>query len=262
MEAPFARHGPILEADPDSIHMQRLIWGHCAMGFILDYRKFLVSHLQHLINSIERIRGAVTVVGRDSFFYMIHFEHMEDLEHLCFEGPWSMNGAFLFLEKWRPNLVMNRLHLNFVSIWVQIHVLPLEYQYPELAERMGHITGAFERIDWEDRLPQNIRFMQVKVRLNLWMPIVSRFMLHLDDGTRTWIQCRYEQVHKLCTKCSPIGHTRSQCSESIDEVERMLICQRHQIQRLHQVPFGFGSLEPQFHNELWAYFNKRKRWTI
>lgn len=196
MEAPFARHGPILEADPDSIHMQRLFWGHCAMGFILDYRKFLVSHLQHLINSIERIRGAVTVVGRDSFFYMIHFEHMEDLEHMCFEGPWSMDGAFLFLEKWRPNLVMNRLHLNFVSIWFQIHVLPLEYQYPELAERMGHITGAFERIDWEDRLPQNIRFMQVKVRLNLWMPIVSRFMLHLDDGTRTWIQCSHEQVHK------------------------------------------------------------------
>ena len=113
MEAPFARHGPILEADPDSIHMQRLFWGHCAMGFILDYRKFLVSHLQHLINSIERIRGAVIVVGRDSFFYMIHFEHMEDLEHMCFEGPWSMDGAFLFLEKWRPNLVMNRLHLNF-----------------------------------------------------------------------------------------------------------------------------------------------------
>ena len=32
LDAPFARHGPLLEADPDSIHMQRLFgdsvqWG-------------------------------------------------------------------------------------------------------------------------------------------------------------------------------------------------------------------------------------------
>ena len=91
---------------------------------------------------------------------------------------------------------------------------------------MGQMIGSFEKIDWEDRLPRNIRFIRIKVRLNPWMPVVSKFMLHLDDGTETWVQCRYERVHKFCTKCGLIGHTRSQCSESIDEVERMLIRQR------------------------------------
>ena len=121
------------------------------------------------------------------------------------------------------------MHLNFVSIWVQLHGLPLDYQYPELAERMGQMIGPVEKIDWEDRLPRNIRFMRLKVRLNPWMPIVSGFMLRLDDGTQTWIQCRYKRVHKLCTKCGLIGHTNSQCNESIDEVERMLIRQRQRI---------------------------------
>ena len=78
-------------------------------------------------------------------------------------------------------------------------------------------------------MPRNIRFMQMKVRLNPWMPVVSGFMLRLDDGTWTWIQCRYEWVHKLCTKYGLIGYTRSQCSESMDEVEHMLIRQRHRI---------------------------------
>ena len=63
-------------------------------------------------------------------------------------------------------------------------------------------------------------------------------------------------MHKLCTKYGLIGHTRSQCSESMDEVEHMLIRQRHRIQQLYQVPFAFDSPEPQFHNELQAYFNK------
>ena len=258
LEAPFARHGPLLEADPESFHMQRLFWSQCTLGFVLDYRKFSIAYLQHLIHSAWHLRGAMTVMGRDSFYYVIHFESMEDLKYMCSEGPWSLDGVLLVLEKWRPNLVISKLHLNFVSIWVQLHGLPLEYQYPELAERMGHMIGSFEKIDWEDRLLRNIRFLRIKVRLNPWMPVVSGFMLRLDDATETWVQCRYERVHKLCTKCGLIGHTKSQCSESIDEVERMLICQRQRIQRLHQVPYAYDSLEPHFHNELRAYFNKRR----
>lgn len=50
-EAPFARHGPFLEADPENVDMQQEFWSHCAFGFILDYRKFLISYLQQLINS-------------------------------------------------------------------------------------------------------------------------------------------------------------------------------------------------------------------
>ncbi|KAF3968912.1 hypothetical protein CMV_007251 [Castanea mollissima] len=47
-EAPFARHGPIIEADPNDVNMQREFWSHCAMGFILDYRLFSVHYLQQV----------------------------------------------------------------------------------------------------------------------------------------------------------------------------------------------------------------------
>ena len=82
---------------------------------------------------------------------------------MCNEGPWVVDGALLILEKWRPNLVFNKLHIYFISIWVQFHVLPLEYQYLEMAERLGQIMGVLEKVDWEDRLPRNIRFLRAKV---------------------------------------------------------------------------------------------------
>ena len=72
----------------------------------------------------------------------------------------------MILEKWRPNLVFNKLHVNFISIWVQFHGLPLEYQFPEMAERLGQIMGVLEKVDWVDRLPRNIRFLQAKVRID------------------------------------------------------------------------------------------------
>lgn len=82
---------------------------------------------------------------------------------MCSGGPWSVDGALLILEKWRPNLVVSNLQVNYIAVQVQFHGLPLEYQYSELAERMGQCMRVFERLDWEDHLPRNIHFMRVRV---------------------------------------------------------------------------------------------------
>nr|POE48964.1 uncharacterized protein CFP56_49428 [Quercus suber] len=232
-EAPFARHGPVVVPNPEEVSIQRDFWSSCAIGFILDYRKFSVNRLQQIITSAWRIRGSVSVVGRESYCYIIHFEDLEDLNHICNEGPWAVDGALLVFEKWRPNLILSHLQLNYISVWVQLHGLPLEY--PELAEEMGQMMGILERVDWEDRVPRNIRFMRIKVRIDPRLPVFSGFMLRLDDGSRVWIQCRYERIHKLCTRCGLIGHTRGQCTHNMDDIEIMLYRQRLRIQDLHQV---------------------------
>ena len=158
-------------------------------------------------------------------------------------------------------MILSHLQLNFISIWVQFHYLPLEYQYTKLAEKMGQMMGILEKVDWEDRIPRNIRFMRVKVRIDPWLPVIASFMLRLDDGSRVWIRCRYERVHKLCTKCGLIGHSRSQCTHCMDDIEVMLFRQRLRIQDLHQVQFRFDALQPQLSNDLRAFHNRRRRWT-
>uniref|UniRef100_A0A7N2MRR8 Zinc knuckle CX2CX4HX4C domain-containing protein n=1 Tax=Quercus lobata TaxID=97700 RepID=A0A7N2MRR8_QUELO len=208
-EVPFARHKTILEADPEELSAQHDFWSSCAIGFILDYRRFSVSHLQHIIDAAWRIRGPVHIVGRNSSFYLLHFESIDDLNHVCKE-------------------------VNFISVWVQFHGLPLEYQYPELAEKMGQLMGVFERLDWEDNMPRNIRFMRAGVHIDPWLLVVSGFILRMDGGSKIWIQCRYEQIHKLCAKCGLIGHTKGQCTQSVDDIGVMLVRQRFQIQSLYQ----------------------------
>ena len=168
-------------------------------------------------------------MGRESYFYIVQFEHTEDLNHIFNKGPWSVKGALFVLEKWRPNLVINKLKLNYILVWVQLHGLPLEYQYPELAKYMGQLIGMVERVNWEDTIPRNIRFMRIKVRVDPWLPVIVGFIIKMDEGSSLWIQCRYERVHKLCTRCGVIGHTRKQCTHSMDDVERMLYRQRVRI---------------------------------
>lgn len=140
-ETPFARHGPLIRPNVEDVAVQRAFWEHCAIGFLLDYREFSVSYIQNIINVARRIRVEVSIVVQESYSYIVHFEHTKDLNHICSEGPWSVEGALFVLEKWRPNLVINRLQLNYISVWVQLHGLPLKYQYPELAEYMSQLMG-------------------------------------------------------------------------------------------------------------------------
>lgn len=50
LHAPLARHGPIVRANPEDLALQREYWNMCAIAFLLDYKKFSIRHLQHLIN--------------------------------------------------------------------------------------------------------------------------------------------------------------------------------------------------------------------
>ena len=126
-ETPFVRHGPHIKLDADDVAVQRAFWERCAIGFLLDYRKFSVMYLQTIINAAWRIRGKVTIMGQESDFFIVHFEHTNDLNHIYNEGPWSVEGVLFELEKWRPNLVINKLQLNYISVWVQLHGFPPEY---------------------------------------------------------------------------------------------------------------------------------------
>ena len=116
LHAPLARHGLIIRANPQDLALQREYWSMCATAFLFDYRRFSVPHLQQLINSTWHIRGNVTIVGRDSHYYILHFDVLDDLLYVCGEGPWALDGALLVLEYWRNNLVLNSLQLNFVSL--------------------------------------------------------------------------------------------------------------------------------------------------
>jgi|UniRef100_A0A2N9F2J8 hypothetical protein len=255
LHAPLARHGPVIQANSEDVAIQREYWHMCAIGFLLDYRRFSMPHLQQLINNAWHIRGNVTVVGRNSHYYILHFDVLDDLLYICGEGPWALDGALLVLERWRNNIVLDGLQLNFVSLWIQLHGLPLEYHHPDLAIHMGHILGVYERIDWNRNLPRNIRFMRIRVRVDPWLPLMASFMLKLDNRDRIWIQCRYERVHKLSTKCGLIGHSCAQCTYLMEDIEQFLHRQRQRIQQRFHLHYGFNPLEPNFVNEMRAFYN-------
>ncbi|XVF54041.1 hypothetical protein PTKIN_Ptkin05aG0149400 [Pterospermum kingtungense] len=101
----------------------------------------------------QRLRDRVTIVGRCDSAYAIHFNNKKDQSFTLEHRPWAFNGALLVLEPWRPNIVLENYRIRRILLWIQIRGLPLEYQFPEFADRLGHVIRNVIMVDWKT-LPQ------------------------------------------------------------------------------------------------------------
>ncbi|KAF7839239.1 Pyruvate carboxyltransferase [Senna tora] len=209
---PQPANAPIVSLEPEFLHLNRRFWEKCLIGLLIDSRKFKVSRMQSIIDHFWFLRGPVRVVGRVKRFYVIHFEIDADRQQILNEGPWAMQGGLLSMFPWEPNLALSHLLVTEVAVWVQLWNLPLEYQTPLMAEKIGSLMGEVREIDWAPTLPRNLRFLR--------------------------IQCKYERLFRLCRGCGRIGHLPQDCDRSREKVDLSLDAQRQWIQGQYGNAYG------------------------
>ncbi|KAF7841338.1 Endonuclease/exonuclease/phosphatase [Senna tora] len=210
---PRPAHAPVVSLDTEFLQANRAFWEKCLIG-------------------------PVRVVGRVQRYYVIHFDIEEDRRQILNEGPWSVQGGLLSVFPWEPNLVLTRLLVTEVPIWVQLWDLPLEYQNPSMAAKIGSLMGEVREIDWAPTCPRNLRFLRIRVRIPIHTPLLMGVILRTDEGEHLWIQCRYERIFRLCRGCGRIGHLPHECDRNREQVDLTLDAQRQWIQEQYGNEFG------------------------
>ena len=256
-----ARRGPIIPVEMEEIEDSRDFWKNCFIGVLLDIRRYSVGAVQRIINRASRLRDRVTVVGRANNNYVLHFNDSNDLFFIWPNGLWSLEGAFMTVDVQRPNTILSEVNLPLIPIWVQLWGLPLEYQVSKMARRIAKIIGPVSQVDWMDSMPRNLRFMRVRVWIELIAPLIAGCMLHQDDSVMTWIEFRYEKVHKICRRCGIIGHTTPHCPQLNPEIERMIEFQMENINKRFAFDTGYDFQNVLFTNNIRAFHHKSTRRT-
>ncbi|KAF7810428.1 reverse transcriptase [Senna tora] len=191
---PRPAHAPIVSLEPSFVQANRVFWEKCV----------------------------VRVVGRVKRYYVLHFGMEEDRQQILNEGPWAMQGGLLTMFPWEPNLVLSNLLVTEVAIWVQLWNLPLEYQTPLMAEKIGSLMREVREIDWAPTFPRNLCFLRVRIHIRIHTPLLMGVILQTDVGDHLWIQCRYERVFRLCRGCGRIGYLPHDCDRSREQVDASL----------------------------------------
>ncbi|PPS17002.1 hypothetical protein GOBAR_AA03582 [Gossypium barbadense] len=101
-----------------------------------------------------------------------------------------------------------RWSLHHTLFWVQIHDLSPGLMSKTMARRFGAFLGEF--LDYDTRIPSMgvQRFMQVRVRINVQLPLRRKKKVLLGERFY-YARFQYEKLSLFCFICGKLGHEES-----------------------------------------------------
>jgi hypothetical protein len=126
--------------------------------------------------------------------------------------PWTLKGAHLNLQEWRPDLTWEEVDFSWPTFWIQVHGLPPCWQNKENLERIGGKAGRVKEVDSVgENICQGRRFIRIRVDVNITKPLLPGFFLPRPGLNDLWINLKYEKLPDTCFNYGLLDHDGRTC---------------------------------------------------
>ncbi|CAI9283425.1 unnamed protein product [Lactuca saligna] len=95
-------------------------------GFFVG-KKLAFLTVNHFTFKMWKAFGLKDIMVNDEGFFFFKFESKEGMTSVLEGGPWLINNVPLFIQRWRPGLVLSKPQISSVPVWVKVFNVPLEY---------------------------------------------------------------------------------------------------------------------------------------
>lgn len=90
-------------------------------------KKLAFPTVNHFCFKMWKIFGLKDIMVNDEGFFFFKFDSKEGMMNVIEGGPWLINNVPLFIQRWRPGLVLCKPQINSVPVWVKVFNVPLQY---------------------------------------------------------------------------------------------------------------------------------------
>ncbi|XP_021844915.2 uncharacterized protein [Spinacia oleracea] len=194
----------------DRITLDRLRapWKLTLMGKYMGIQ-VKANYLEARVRAMWRITGSLEVIDIGKQVYLFKFTQTDDYERALFGGPWFIMGHYLMISTWKPNFRPSVNEFDFMSVWVRIEELPVEYYDKDALYEISKVIGKPIRVDYATDKVSRARYARVCVEIDLRKPIITKVWV---GGF--WQPVVYENITSLCFKCGKIGHVLEKCDQN------------------------------------------------
>lgn len=210
--------GFILEGDIDEeVNKYEL----CLVGRLLTEKSINVRAMKSKIADVWRPSMGLTIKEIDQGLFLFQFYRKEDKQWVQNGGPWSFDNAMLALEEVRTGQNPVDVKPCFLSIWVQIHNLPVGYMQETVGKQLGNFFGEFLEYGAENSASIWRDCMRVQIRIDVRKPLKRKKKIIKKDGQEFTVICKYERLGEFCFTCGMVNHTDRFCRKTVgnDEAE-------------------------------------------
>lgn len=166
--------------------------------------------------SLWRGREGVSIRALGGARFMARFVGRRDMSRVLeAEKPWLFqDDLVLVVDGARHGCWTDSLHL--VTMWVQMHNVPLLNMTEAVARAIGGLVGNVVRVDMDDGRDCIGRFLRVKISFDVREPLMRGANVDFPDDGTIWVDFRYEGLPSYCLIYGKMGHVTRWC-----KVERL-----------------------------------------
>ncbi|XP_019168543.1 PREDICTED: uncharacterized protein LOC109164470 [Ipomoea nil] len=129
-------------------------------------------------------------------------------------GPWAFENNTLVCREVMDRVNPVDVKLDMIDMWVQLHDMPKGYTSQAILEQAGNFLGSFVKHDDRFEGASWLTFHRIWVSIPVDRPLRRRMKLMKRDKTTTWVNFRYERLHKFCYFCGYMGHLHTFCLQA------------------------------------------------
>ena len=123
---------------------------------------------------------------------------------------WSFNKHFMMIKRYDYSIPIKDLVFDHVSLWVQVHDIPIKYLSREVAEKLCEAAGEVNKKSSLMEVDHG-NVMRIRVRVNTTLPLCRGRIFTLDNGSKGWISYKYERLPNVCYWCGRLNHFDRDC---------------------------------------------------
>ncbi|KAL0007571.1 hypothetical protein SO802_009073 [Lithocarpus litseifolius] len=91
---------------------------------------------------------------------------------------------------------VHALNLNSVSIWVQVHNIPVSHLSRNVAEELCEVIGVVDHNSNDNEIDRG-NFFRVRVRIDIYVPLCRGRVLSIEDDEECWVTFKYEHLPNI-----------------------------------------------------------------
>ncbi|XP_021764243.1 uncharacterized protein LOC110728882 [Chenopodium quinoa] len=137
------------------------------------------------------LKGDISLIDVGFDYYIVRFTNMEDHHHVLTQGPWIIGDSYLTIRKWIPNFVADDAPIKFLTAWVHIPHLSVEYFVKQFLHKIGSKFGRVISIDKNIESMSRCQFVRFSIEVDFTKSLLSKFKLN-GKVWRQWRSQKFE----------------------------------------------------------------------
>ncbi|XP_075650092.1 uncharacterized protein LOC142620637 [Castanea sativa] len=141
-------------------------------------------------NPTWRPKNGFKVRNVGNHIILFIFDNEEEVEKIMEGEPWSFNKHLVMIKRYDYSIPVKDLVFEHVSLWVQVHDIPIKYLSREIAEKLCEAAG---EVNKEPNLVEVDRgsVMRIRVRVDTTLPLCRGRIFTLKNGSKGWVSFKY-----------------------------------------------------------------------